>query len=160
MYSLLFDIWGLARLGRDGRAGALTALPVVVRADRDRGEGDDRDQDRHQRRGRAVVAAAGLFARAELGHRFAVAEPGCTARTAARLAAVAVGALVTLAGVGAAARTRSVAAARASAGGGVGLAGFPFVRPVGAALAPALRRNFFVGDVWYVRGVHRSGRFF
>src|SRR4051794_13299402 len=48
MYSLLFDI-GSARLGRDGRVGALAAPPVVEGADRDRREDDDRDQDRDQR---------------------------------------------------------------------------------------------------------------
>src|SRR3954447_22098395 len=69
MYSLLFDI-GSARLGRDGRAGTLTALPVVIGADRDRREDDDRDQDRDQRRGRIAffgVCSVG----AEIDHRFA-----------------------------------------------------------------------------------------
>src|SRR3954451_25392451 len=53
MYSLLFDI-GSARLGRDGRVGALAALPVVEGADRDRREDADSDEDRQQG-GRRIV---------------------------------------------------------------------------------------------------------
>src|SRR4051794_20180537 len=185
MYSLLFDI-GSARLGRDGRAGALAALPVVVGADRNRREDCDRNQDRDQgRRGTVFFGAGGVFAEvddrirdgdggrgepvffgaggffAEVDDRLGFPDGApCILRAASRLPAAAGGGLVTLAGVGAAARVRT-AAARAIFAGLVRHA-----RVSTATAAPAVVMTtaawgtFFRGHGWYFRFVLRPRRFF
>src|SRR4051794_37338941 len=156
MYSLLFDI-GSARLGRDGSAGALTALPVVVGTDRDRRKDHDRDQNRYQRRGGRFGPRRVRLVFAE-SDRLAVADGSfCRPLAPPRLAAFAPRPLAPLAGVGAVAHARAVAPGAVSTGR-IGDAGTGAA--VRAARMTPASGTLFAGDGWDFRSVDGAGRFF